>query len=237
MFVLCIFSDSAICTWFKSMRTLCGRLKKKKSGQAVKAPTARQKWTTQNFQFLTGHLCFRTSHSQLGRVTVPELPKIPRGAMMEVMMMMMQAACPPAQPSTQPTSTSQPSQVPRDRRPRAAGGKDGGTGKRVYEAILKLVDRLSDNTTVQNRIKSAVQQGNSARVAFCQWMGLEMSKIDEELWTGFMREGFDLVTRYRQMQGQQLGPPPPPQQPLQQQFQGNVRPWSSPPSRQQSWPP
>ena len=54
------------------------------------------------------------------------------------------------------------------------------------EAIRKLVDRLSDNTAVQDRFKSAVQEGNSARVAFCQWMELEMSKLDEELWTGFI---------------------------------------------------
>ena len=60
--------------------------------------------------------------------------------------------------------------------------------------ILKLADQLSQNTGMQDRLQSAVQESAKPRIAFCQWMGLEMSKLDEELWTGFMHEAFDLVT-------------------------------------------
>ena len=59
MYVPCILSGTAVSTWFKSMRTLFGRLKKTKSGQAAKANTARQLWTLQNFQFPEAHLAIR----------------------------------------------------------------------------------------------------------------------------------------------------------------------------------
>ena len=74
MYVPCILSDSAVWTWFKSMRTLFGHLKKKKLGQATKAHTARQKWTLSNIQFLFAHMCIQTDTSQLGRVSHPHAP-------------------------------------------------------------------------------------------------------------------------------------------------------------------
>ena len=223
MYVPCILSDSVVWTWFKSMRTLFGHLKKK-SGQAVKAHTARQKWTMSNFQFLSAHLCIRPDTSQFGRVSTPMLQDDDAASVTSS-----QA------PSQLPrTSQAGPSQAPRDRRPRAASST--GTGKRVDKAILKLADHLSQNTGVQDQLQSAVQESGKPPVAFCQWMGLEMmSKLDEELWTGFMCEAFDLVAHYRQLQTQQLAPPPPPPQAVQQTsvqpqpYQPSVPPWSAPP--------
>ena len=102
-------------------------------------------------------------------------------------------------PSTQLPSTSQVgrSQPPRDRRPRAPSS---GSGKHVDEAILKLADFLSQNTGVQDRLATAVQDSTDPRLAFCQWMGLEMSKLDKELWTGFMHESFNPVEHYTNLQ-------------------------------------
>ena len=122
---------------------------------------------------------------------------------------------------------------------------------RVDEAILKLANRLSQNTGVQDRLQSAVQESAKPCITFCQWMGLEMSKLHEELWTGFMHEAFDLVMCYRLLQTQQPAPPPPPPQAVQQPpvqpqpYQPSMYPWSvpplpSPPFRQQlnpSWQP
>ena len=54
------------------------------------------------------------------------------------------------------------------------------TGKRVEEAILKLADCLSQNTGMQDWLQSTVQESAKHSIAFCQWMGLEMSKVDEE---------------------------------------------------------
>ena len=77
---------------------------------------------------------------------------------------------------------------------------NSGTGKRVNEAILKLADHLSQNTGMQDWLQSAVQESAKPCIAFCQWMGLEMSKLVEELWTGFMCKAFNLVEGYRSLQ-------------------------------------
>ena len=213
MYVPCILSDSAISTLFKSMRTLFGHLKKKtKLGQAAKAHTARQTWTLRNFLFLEAHLSIRMDTSQLGKVTVPELqPDLEEeeegGDNHNAASHTSSQA-----PSTQLPSKTQasPSQAPHDMRPRPASS---GSGKHVNEAILKLADRLFQNIGMQDRLTTTVQESAKPCLAFCQWMGLEMSKLDEELWTGVMHEAFNLVECYRTLQAQQPAPPPPPPAP------------------------
>ena len=113
---------------------------------------------------------------------------------------------------------------------------------------MKLAERLTQNTGMQDPLQSAVQESARPHVAFCQWMGAEMSKHDEHLWSLFQREAFDLVTHYRDLQTQQPAPPPPPPavqlppMPLQPQPQPHQpRPWSvplqsSPPFQQQITP-
>ena len=63
----CIRSGSAIRTWFKSMCTVFGKLKRK-SGQAAKANTVHQDWTMKLFKFLESHLTIWTDTRQLGKV-------------------------------------------------------------------------------------------------------------------------------------------------------------------------
>ena len=69
---------------------------------------------------------------------------------------------------------------------------------------------------MQDQLTATLQEAARPRVAFCQWMGLEVANLDEQLWTAFMQEAFEMVTRYRQLQTQQpAGPPhPPPAVPL-----------------------
>ena len=88
MYVPCILSATTVMTWFKSMRTLFSCLKKKTSGQAAKALTARQKWAMANFQFLSAHLCIRADDSQLDRVHTPVLQVDPERRMREETMKM-----------------------------------------------------------------------------------------------------------------------------------------------------
>ena len=209
MYVPCILSDSALWTWFKSMQMLFGHLKKK-SGQATKAHTARQKWTLSNFQYLSAHMCIQTDTSHLSRVPTAALQVDREGEDEggDDATSVTYSQVPSQLPST---SHASPSQAPCDRRPRAVSST--GTGKRVYDAILKLADHLSQDTGVQDRLQSAVQESAKPDITFCQWMGSEMSKVDKELWTGFMHETFDLVACYRQLQTQQPAPPPPPPPP------------------------
>ena len=60
MYVPCILPGGAILTWFKSMRTVFGKLKKKKPGQVVKPTTARQEWTLRSFKFPEAYLTIQT---------------------------------------------------------------------------------------------------------------------------------------------------------------------------------
>ena len=94
------------------------------------------------------------------------------------MRMMLLVAAPGSHPVHMLPCMSQagPSQPPPDRRPKAPSS---GSGKRIDKAILKLADCLSQNTGMQDRLATAVQERASPGLAFCQWMGLEMSKLDE----------------------------------------------------------
>ena len=96
-------------------------------------------------------------------------------------------------------------QPPRDRRaPRVASG-----GKQVDCAIVKLCNHLTENTGIQDRLQSTVQEDTRPCVAFCQWMGLEVANLDEQLWTAFTQQAFEMVTCYRQLQDQQPAAPHP----------------------------
>ena len=66
-------AGGAILTWFKSMRIVFGKLKKKKSGQAVKPTTAREMWTLRCFKFIEAHLTIWTNTHQLSKVMLPML--------------------------------------------------------------------------------------------------------------------------------------------------------------------
>ena len=157
MFVPCILSAITVMTWFKLMRTLFGCLQKKKtSGQPPKILTARQRWMMANFQFLSAHLCIHTEHIQLGRLPTQAVLPVPEGDVEGGDDDDDAASVTSSQaPSQLPTSSqATPSQSPHDRRaPWAASG-----GKLVDNAILKLVDRLTQNIGMQDQLTSAVQE-------------------------------------------------------------------------------
>ena len=58
--------------WFKSQRTIFGRLKKKKSRDGAKPKTARQEWVMRAFSFLGAHVVIRSERRQLGSIPVPD---------------------------------------------------------------------------------------------------------------------------------------------------------------------
>ena len=69
---------------------------------------------------------------------------------------------------------------------------------------------------VQDQLEAVVQGGSNDRIAWCQWMGLEMSKLSEDLWMSFMQESSTMILHFRQLQQQQQVPPQQcPQQPPQ----------------------
>ncbi|XP_061186715.1 uncharacterized protein LOC133194821 [Saccostrea echinata] len=58
--------------WYRSQRTILGKVQKKKSGQKRCNLTARQKWVERNLGFLTRHIVHRPQGSQLGQVPADE---------------------------------------------------------------------------------------------------------------------------------------------------------------------
>ena len=172
MFVLCILSVTDVSTWFKSMRTMYVHLRKlPASGQPPRVLTARQRWLMSSLQFLSTHMSVRAPHSQLGKITVAPTVTVAEGDDDDEDAVSVTSSQAPSQVA----STSQAgSQQPRDRRsPRAAAG-----GRKVDDAILSLLDDMKDNTATQDRLESAEQEAARPRAAFCQWIGLEMAKLD-----------------------------------------------------------
>ncbi|KAF0312859.1 hypothetical protein FJT64_016491 [Amphibalanus amphitrite] len=78
--------------------------------------------------------------------------------------------------------------------------------KRIDEAILKIADKMCANEHLKEQLDAAMKAGNNERTMFCQWMGMEASKLSEELWMSFMSESFNLIMRYRQQQLMQQQP-------------------------------
>ena len=63
-------SSDIIWGWFRNMRTVYGKLKKKKSGQAAETMTPRQQWTTRRLAFLDSHLKVVGESRKLGHVSI-----------------------------------------------------------------------------------------------------------------------------------------------------------------------
>ena len=100
--------------------------------------------------------------------------------------------------------------------------------------MMKLVDKITENTQPQLQSAVHVQESAKPRFVFCQWMGVELSFLDANLWSRFQREAFDLVTRYCHLQQTQQPVPPPmavqlPPMPPQQQIQHQPCAISAPP--------
>ena len=140
MCVPCILSCGDVYTWYKSNQTMYGRLTKKTSGQAAKKLTARQRWNRDNFGFLAAHFVIRAEHSQLGELTTPVLLVDPKG---EEEGREDDDATNVAS-SQQPISSQAAPTYPYDKRPTRPAAS--ASGRKLDKAMLKLVDKISENT-------------------------------------------------------------------------------------------
>ena len=64
------YTGQQLKSWFTNMRTMFGKLLRKKSGQGRKPHTARQTWILERFRFLKRHMQLKTSPIQLGMVSM-----------------------------------------------------------------------------------------------------------------------------------------------------------------------
>ena len=56
-----------------------------------------------------------------------------------------------------------------------------GSGCKINDAIVKLAEKITANTVMQDQLQSAVQESAKPCIAFCQWMGVEMSSLNDNL--------------------------------------------------------
>ena len=99
----------------------------------------------------------------------------------------------PSQVATSSQATSQP---PHDK----WSSRAASTGRKLDDAIFSLVDQMKENSAVHDRLQTAEEAAARPRIAFCQWMGLELAKLNELLWNDFMDEAFAMVAWYKRAQ-------------------------------------
>ena len=134
------------------------------------------------------HLVIHASHSQLGNMTISALKGDPERkdeeeddedgiSVTSIQLPISAQACP---------------SHPHDRRPPRPGAS--GSGRNLDQAMMKLVEKITENTQPQDRLQFAVHVQESAKpcFAFCHCIGAELSFFDANLWSCFQKEAFDL---------------------------------------------
>lgn len=190
-----------VLTWFKSMRTIYGKLKRKKSGQGAKVLTMRQKWTLNNFAFLEGHRSVRTETHRLGEAT-GSAEVAPPVEEEETNNSNSDVQWPPSQAINGQASTSAGTRRP----------KPAGIGRQVDEAILQVASGLSEGSVIANAVQKAVNVSQDPRVAFGHWMSCQARGLSERQWRLFMVDVVTSLHRHYEADSQQQ-PPPGPQHP------------------------
>ena len=222
-------SGNDLFLWFKSLRSMFGRLQKKKSGQARTNFTARQQWVFDNFAFLKSHIVIRTDHKQLGQLTVAALQEHSQS----------RDKLPATQSApSDPLASGPDSDVESYG---AASHHSGGEGVAVPvrkttgkppkkrqntldEALLKLVSKASANEGLSERFAEQAMKPPptpatpSVRTMFGQWLVATAEELPSELYDEFQMEAFHLLRRLKSQQrpaGEVLrGAPPPPGLPV-----------------------
>lgn len=181
-----------VITWFKTMRTVYGKLRKKR-GQAEKITTMRQKWTLNNFAFLDSHLSVRTERRRPGAATASAetAPPASEGEESDSNNHL------PPSTNSQASASSCPRQPPKA----AAGGR-----QQLEDAIMQLASRLSDRNGVPSAIESAPYISRNPRAAFAHWMGCQTMGLSERQWRLFMVDVMHCVNRHCEADSQHRPP-------------------------------
>lgn len=164
---------NAIKLWYRSQRTMLGKILKKKSGPGMKALTGRQKWCYNRFGFLISHIVHRPVGSQLGRVPPPTAPLPPVPAHEEY-----------EEPAIEIASTSQLSM--KSRKP--------PTTPDVNELLVDFLAKSKvREELLERRAEAALTESQRERRLFMEWMLRVTGDFPEHLWREFTMETFLFV--------------------------------------------
>ncbi|XP_031601293.1 uncharacterized protein wu:fb74b10 [Oreochromis aureus] len=193
--------------WFRNMRTVYGKLRKKKNEQATRPLTARQRWTSDMFKFLDKHMTIRRSSlgklqgAQSTNTGVEEEEEEEEEEEGEEE---------PARSSSRPGS---PSPVPSSQTPKLKGKKAKLASRCVNKAVLQIPNSMSSLQTAMRSLQVAMESLQAAvgglsnnRVMYCQYLSTEVGMLTEEQWSMFQQETMGMLIRFRTARQQRQQP-------------------------------
>ncbi|XP_034048735.1 uncharacterized protein LOC117529938 [Thalassophryne amazonica] len=188
-------SGSDIMVWFKSKRTVFGRLKKKKeSGEGTKRWTARQRWIMAAFQFLASHVILRSESRQVGWPPVTE--EEDDNNIDE------EGPTPPVSLSNKDTQDAPHALAPEfvrsvtSQSQRVNGGK---TQKELEMPVTKLSGNSMGAQQLQQQVDEVIRGAANQRSVWGQWMASALMNVSDDLWDSFQLESLQLIQRYIKM--------------------------------------
>ena len=194
------------------MRTVYGKLRRTKSGQARKPLTARQSWTLLSFQFLKQHVSVRTFTRQLGQM--PEVPEVlEEESDIELPADDEQPAVTDSQSSH--SSQSLPSQSQGASTslgsseavaPRTSRSGRSAT-KKMDDVMLSIADHLKGSANVATHVQSLMQTLTDEKQAWFQWLAIEARKLDNDSWNAYRTDTYQLLHKYLTAQAHKVQPP------------------------------
>ena len=138
--------------WYKSQRTIYGRLKKKKSGEGAKAKTARQEWLLRAFSFLGSHVVIRSERRQLGSIPVPDVPDVDEEEEQEE-----EAAEEEASEPTQPTEPAASQPAASKAKSRGKGKSKSKSGGHMEDFMRNIAEQVTGTVHLQEQVARAAQ--------------------------------------------------------------------------------
>ncbi|XP_030611780.1 uncharacterized protein LOC115798907 isoform X2 [Archocentrus centrarchus] len=197
--------------WFRNMRTVYGKLRKKKNEHTTRPLTARQRWTSDMFKFLDKHMTIR--RSSLGKLqgvqsTNTGVEEEEEGEEEEE-----EGEEEPVRSSSRPGS---PSPIPSSQTPKLKGKKAKLASRCVNKAVLQIPNSMSSLQTAMRSLQAAMESLQAAvgglsnnRVMYCQYLSTEVGMLTEEQWSMFQQETMGMLIRFRTARQQRQQPPVP----------------------------
>lgn len=195
-----------IMLWFKSQRTIYGRLKKKKSGLAPQSLTARQRWVMRTFSFLSPYLIARNSRNLAKHNHAPEM-RVDDDSWDEDV-----AQLDISQYDLHPGPLRLPESIASEEELVNMSGTPVRADLRAAFIKQETPDDSTEQTTetlprnhhlqppTSEVLDPRRSSSNSPRTAWANWLTAEVMELPEELWRKFQRESFELVMRYKEQQ-------------------------------------
>jgi hypothetical protein len=96
------------------------------------------------------------------------------------------------------------------------------------DVFLSIAEQLKGSASVVNQVQSLMQCMTDEKQAWFQWLTLEARKLDDDSWTSFRSDTYQLLQKYMNAHAHQAQQQQVPQQRASHQQSAFVRPGSAP---------